>query len=314
MKTICIAEGIELTEIALGTGKRGDKQYQDETFRIMDRYVEMGGNCFDSARVYEKGNSDIELGQWLRSRGIRHKLVLVTKGSHPIPETMHIPRLSRSEIEADVDASLKAFGTDYTDLHLLHRDDVRVPVSEIMPSLDSLVKAGKARAIGVSNWTVTRIIEANAFAAANGLTPLSCSQVHFSLAQTTAAATGDITHVPMNDIEFSWYRESQFPIMAYCTQARGWFVMRARKEEPKKSPLRYYDLLPENHRRLERLKKLSAELGKSIAAITNNYVRDNVANAVALCGFSSVRQLEESFESLTFRLTPEQIRYLETGE
>ncbi len=303
-----------MSEIALGAGKRGAEKDDAVVFEIMDRYVELGGNSFDTARVYGDGASDAGLGRWLKSRGLRDSVTIVSKGSHPDRANMFVPRLSRAEIEQDLNESLRYMGTDHSDLHLLHRDDIKTPVSEIVSSLDALVKAGKTRAVGVSNWTVSRIAEANRFAKENGFAPISCCQMHFSLAQTTAPATGDLTHVPMNDIEFGWYKESRLPVMAFSVQARGWFSVRAAGGTPKDSPTRYYDGFPENFRRLERLQKLAGELGKSLAAVTTAYARDSGINCVPLCAFSSVAQLEESLEALSFMLTPAQARYLETGE
>ncbi len=313
MKKIRIAEGLEFTDIALGESKRGDPAREAAAFAVMDRYVELGGDTFDSARLYYDGGSDRALGKWIRSRGLFGKVNIVTKGSHPNKGDMFRSRLSKDEIERDLNESLSFLGVDHSDLHLLHRDDVKTPVDAIVPVLSGLVRAGKTRAVGVSNWTVGRIIEANEFALQNGFEPLRCCQLHFSLAQTTAAITGDITHVPMNEIEFGWYRESRLPVMCFGAQARGWFAARAAGREPSASPLKYYDLLPENRRRLIRLQNLSKSLGKSLSAITTAYVRDRGLNAVALCSFSSVAQLEEAFEAETFRLTAGQCKYLETG-
>ncbi len=313
MKKINIAQGLAFTALALGDCKRGVPEHEARAFAVMDRYVELGGDTFDSARTYNDGGADRAMGKWLRSRGLREQVNIVTKGSFYDKADMFRSRLSSAEIEQDLNESLAFMEIDHSDLHLLHRDDVRLPVEPIVDALSGLVKAGKARAVGVSNWTVGRIIEANQYALENGLEPLRCCQLHFSLAQTTAAITGDITHVPMNDIELGWYRESQFPVMGFGAQARGWFAARAAGKEPKESPHKYYDLLPENHRRLIRLTKLSESIGKSLTAITTAYVRDRGANAVVLASFSSTEQLEQAFEANTFRLTVDQIKYLETG-
>ena len=169
MKRIQIAPGIEMTDIAMGESRRGYPDCEQSAFEVMDRYVELGGNTFDSARLYSDGAADRALGKWIKSRGLRDSLTVVTKGSHPDRKNMFASRLTRRDIEGDLDESLAFMGLAYSDLHLLHRDDVRIPVEEIMPSLDALVRAGKTRAVGVSNWTAARIIEANQFALENVL-------------------------------------------------------------------------------------------------------------------------------------------------
>ncbi len=315
MEKIRILDGLAITNISLGAGGRGNPALDETQFRIMDAYLALGGNCFDTARKYAEGACDASLGQYFKSRGNRNRVVLCTKGCHPADvNAMHIARLSAKEIEQDLDESLRAIGTDHTDLHLLHRDEPHIPVDEIVPALDRLVKSGKARAVGVSNWTAGRIQQANEFAAANGFAPISLCQIHFSLLQTTAAMTQDVTHVPMSDVEFAWYEQTRLPIMAFGNQGRGYFARKLAGEALRPGHRQYYDYFPENHRRTERLRKLAKELGRSAASVALAYVRDNKLNASALCGFSSTEQLMDSMQALEFRLSEEQVRYLETGK
>ena len=307
---------VEVSEFALGAGKRGPKEMDEACFAVMDRYMEYGGTTFDSARVYAGGQSDEALGRWLKSRKIdRNAVSLVLKGCHPADSRqMHISRLSPEEIAGDLEASLQAVGTDYADLYLLHRDNPRLPVDEIMVTLDRLVREGKTRAVGCSNWTIGRIIEANEFAEANGLHKLSVCQIHFSLAQTTASQTKDVTHVPMSDVEFGWYQESGFPIMGFGPQGRGYFHRKLSGIAATDGDKRYYDYIPENRRRAERLGRLAKETGYSPAAILLAYSRDNRICSEPLAAFSSIAQMEDAYGALKFTLTPGQIRYLETGE
>ncbi len=316
MKKNIQAGPVMLSEFALGAGKRGPKELDEACFAVMDRYMEAGGDTFDSARVYSGGQADEALGRWMKSRKIdRDSVTLIMKGGFPADsKQMHISRLSAEDIACDLEASLKAAGTDHADLYLLHRDNPRLPVDEMMTALDRLVREGKTRAVGCSNWTIGRIIEANEFAAANGLVPLSLCQIHFSLAVTTAAQTKDVTHVPMSDVEFGWYEESGFPIMGYGPMGRGYFHRRLNGAPPTDGDKRYYDYIPENRRRAQRLQHLSEATGYAPAAILLAYSRDNRLASVPLAGFSRIEQLEEAYQALCFTLTPEQIRYLETGE
>ncbi|MBQ2957639.1 MAG: aldo/keto reductase [Clostridia bacterium] len=307
---------VDVSEFALGAGKRGPKEMDEACFAVMDRYLEYGGTTFDSARIYAAGQADEALGRWLRSRKIdRSSVRLVLKGCHPTDtKQMHISRLSPEEIRFDLEESLRAVGTEYADLYLLHRDNPRLPVDEIMIELDKLVREGKARAVGCSNWTIGRIIEANEFAEANGLTPLSTCQIHFSLALTTAAQSKDVTHVPMNDIEFGWYEESGFPIMGFGPQGRGFFHRKLNGLPVSENDMRYYERIPENRRRADRLGRLAKESGYSPASLLLAYSRDNRINSEPLAGFSSIAQMDDAYGALNFTLSPEQIRFLESGE
>ena len=305
---------LRVSEMALGAGGRGDVRNDPISFKIMDHYIGHGGNCFDTARIYGNGASDEALGRWLRQSKLRNEIYLCTKGNHPDLSTMHIARLSPKEIEDDLDASLRAIGTDYTDLHLLHRDDPKIPVEDIMPAMDQLVRSGRVRVIGCSNWTIGRIHEANQFALENGLTPFSLCQIHHSLAVTTPAQTRDITHVPMSGVEYRWYRRTQFPIMAFSTQARGFFSAAQSGADQKQNNIQYYGKIPENLERAGRLIELAGTLGAGVAELAVSYVKYGGLNAVVLGAFSSTQQMDMAVRGLNIELTAEQVRYLESGE
>lgn len=311
MEYISIIDGISITREMIGIEHLGVETSKKECFAFIDTYLESGGNCIDTARLYNNGETDRVLGEWLRTSGRRNDVILCTKGSHNNPDKS--PRLSPQNIMDDMDAALHDIGIDHTDIHLLHRDNLDLPVSEIMPALDRLVRTGKARAVGVSNWTVSRIIEANQFAAENGLAPITASQIQYSLAVTTPAATGDLTHIAMNNVEYGWYQESQLPVLAYSAQARGYFIKKLKGEELKPSVKRYYDSFPENHRRAERVAKLAADLNCTVAEICIAYVLCSGLNTAALLTVSSLAQLESAFSAEKIKLTQEQVRYLEDG-
>ena len=314
MKTIHITDGIDIANITIGIEHLGLYKTKEECFSFIDSYLAGGGNCIDTARLYNAGETDKVLGEWLRQSGKRHEVVLCTKGSHNDLATGAV-RLTPENIVSDLDDALRDIGIDHTDLHLLHRDNIKLPVSEIMPAVDKLVRSGKARAVGVSNWTAARIVQANRFAAENGLTPFCVSQLMYSLAVTTPAATGDLTHTVMNDAEYGWYRETQFPVMAYSAQARGYFIKLAQGVPiTRPSVTRYYQDFPENQRRLQRLQQLSAQLGCSVAALCVAYVLCAGLQASALITISNLSQLGEVLQSGDIALTPAQIHFLECGK
>lgn len=314
MKHIELDGGVSLCELVFGGTKRFDDSACKLQFEMMDRYIELGGNTFDSARSYNGGKSDSYLGTWLRTSGLgRDQVVLTTKGSCPNKETPYVHRLSPQEIQGDLMQSLDQIGTDYTDVHLLHRDDPSLPVGEIMQALDEMVRAGRARAIGCSNWTAVRIASANAYARAHGLTPFAVSQVYFSLAQTTPMQANDLTLVTMNDVEFGWYRETQMPVMAFGAMGRGFFHAYAENRPQRERAFYNLDLLPENLRRAQRAVALCRRLGCSLGALLGAYVRDSGLRAAALCSFTKMNQLEDSAAMADVVLTPGQIRYLESG-
>ncbi len=311
MKKIAIANGVEISALALGACRAS----HEDTKVIMKKYMEAGGNVFDSARAYFDGEYDTFLGECLREFGVRDKVNVCMKGCMPASDdAMHISRLTKQDIKGDLEKSLMKAKLDYTDMYLLHRDDVKIPVSEIMPALDELVKEGKTRVVGVSNWTGARIEQANRFAKENGLEPLSLCQMHYSLAETTAAATGDITHVPMSDVEYRWHTDNDFPIMAFASQGKGFFGKFEQGLEQNPFVYKYYGYFPENWKRAERAVELAKKYNTNASAIVLAYVTQGKIRASALMGFSSVEQYEKSIDVLRINLTPEEISYLEKGE
>jgi len=133
-----------VSSVCLGGAPFGSSIDPDKSMRLMDLFVELGGNFIDTANVYGKwlpdGRSASEetLGKWMKTRKNRGRLVVTTKGAHPDLKTMSVQRLSKEEISADVDDSLKNLQTDYIDLYWLHRDDPNRCVGEILERLRSV--------------------------------------------------------------------------------------------------------------------------------------------------------------------------------
>jgi len=140
---------------------------------VLDAFMERGGNFIDSADVYsrwvpgnEGGESEEILGQWMKDRGNRADVILATKLGSPMGEGKQ--GLSRAYMMQAVEDSLRRLQTDYIDLYQAHRDDPNTPLEETMAAFDELVKSGKVRWIGASNYTAARLAEANAVAQAGG--------------------------------------------------------------------------------------------------------------------------------------------------
>jgi aryl-alcohol dehydrogenase-like predicted oxidoreductase len=140
---------------------------------VLDTFMEEGGNFVDSADVYSRwvpgnqgGESEVILGQWMKDRGNRADVIVATKLGSPMGESKQ--GLSRAYMMQAVEDSLTRLQTDYIDLYQAHRDDPNTPLEETMAAFDELVKSGKVRWIGASNYTAARLAEANAAAKAGG--------------------------------------------------------------------------------------------------------------------------------------------------
>ncbi len=144
------------------------------SFSLLDRFVDAGFNFIDTADVYSAwapgnvgGESETIIGNWLKSRGLRDKVVIATKvGSEMGPDEKG---LAPAYIRKAVDASLKRLQTDYIDLYQSHWDDPATPFEDVLGTYKELIEAGKVRAIGASNLTPERLTEALEVARANNL-------------------------------------------------------------------------------------------------------------------------------------------------
>ena len=139
----------------------------------------------ESGQCY--GRAEGVLGRWMAARGNREQLVVLSKCGDLKNGVVH---LDRQVIEQELSESLRQLRTDHIDVYLLHRDDPGTPISEYMTCLNECKAAGKIRCFGVSNWTVARITEANAWAAAHGMEGFSVSSPHYGLAVQEADPWG----------------------------------------------------------------------------------------------------------------------------
>lgn len=302
---------IALSKIVLGTSYYGTGINQKDAYALLDKYYLCGGRTLDTARIYginEAGfsASELTIGEWMSLRGVRSEITLISKGGHPPFGKMDQSRLDRESLHSDCNASLRDLGTDYIDLYFLHRDDERLPVGPIMDALHELVEAGKVRALGASNWRIERILQANAYAKANGKTPFSISQIQWSLAHCTPEAVGDPTLVCMDDAEYSKYLEAGLPVMAFASQAKGLFSKYiAGGEAALNEKIRQRFLTEENLHRIDRVQRLSERTGYSPAAITLSYITCNAVDGYAIVGCSNVDQLMDSLSADLLDLDPD---------
>ena len=177
--------GIEIAPIAFGGNVFGWTADEATSHRLLDAFVDAGFSFVDTADVYSRwapgnkgGESETVIGSWLRKdKGKRDRIVLATKCGMGLPSRA----LSRSHIVESVDASLKRLNTDRIDLFQSHKDDKDTPQEETLSTYAELVKAGKIRAIGASNFEAPRLAEAARIAEEKGLPRYESLQPHYNL-------------------------------------------------------------------------------------------------------------------------------------
>ena len=304
--------GKQASVLALGTMDFGGKIPEGMAFDCLDAYAEMGGNNIDTARVYgdfvsgKQGGSEEVIGRWLERRGAREKIVLGTKGAHPPVEDMHHGRLSREEIEGDIQKSLEALRTDFVDIYWLHRDDENRPVADILETLNGLIDRGWTRVLGASNWSIERIREANDYACKHGLAGFAANQPQFSLAKQVVCHDDTLKQMDARTWEF--HRKTGLKCFAFSSQAKGFYTKLEQLGEAGLSPKareRFY--FPENTDRLAELKKLSSETGYSVNALCILYLTSQPFEVYPILGYSRLEQLLSAKEAADGQLTREQV-------
>jgi aryl-alcohol dehydrogenase-like predicted oxidoreductase len=155
------ATGVEISELCLGAMMFGNETDEQTSAQILDTFTEAGGNFIDTADIYGEGRSEEVLGRWLKTRR-REDHIVATKVWAPTGSGRNDRGLSRKHVLEAVDASLRRLGTDYIDLYQVHRWDDGTPLTETLSTLDSLVRSGKVRYIGASNfcgWQIQKAID-----------------------------------------------------------------------------------------------------------------------------------------------------------
>lgn len=285
---------LRLSPIALGTVKAGIAWSGREADALLDAYLDMGGNVLDTARVYtppHEGCSEQVLGDWLRRSGKRDRVVIVSKGGHPAIESMTTPRMDRASMTADLEASLRALGTDVIDLYLYHRDDPATPAGVLVEQMEDFRRAGKIRWYGCSNWTTPRMAEAAAYAQAHGLPGFAANECLYNVGVRHMGPLPDKTMVAADDAMLAHHRVTGMGMLAYCGLCSGYFH-RLMAEGVEAVRGKKYDT-PGNRRVAERLNAVCRDYGVTLSQAELAFLLAQPFDTVALAGVSRVEQLTD---------------------
>ncbi len=302
----------EVSDILLGSDLYGTEVDENTAFSLIDRYLEFGGNCVDTARLYGFGKSEETIGKWVKSARKQGKEIYIsTKGGHPRLETMNVSRISEEEIENDINDSLKALCVDAIDFYWLHRDDISKSPEEILEFMNKFIKQGKIKNFGVSNWRAERIIKANDYAINNGLAPIVASQLQWSLA-VQSEGIGDPTLVRMDNSEFELYKKSGLTAVAYSSQGKGIFSMLDAGGVDAVVGWAKSDYLNDtNLKRFKVAKEIATKYNVPISSIVLAYIYSNpFVSSHVLIGPMTIDQLEDSLSNSALVLTKDEMELL----
>jgi len=278
---------------------------KDASRAIIKRALDLGINFFDTANVYAYGNSEEILGRALNDFTNRDEVVIATKVFVPMRQAPNSGGLSRKHILSQIDHSLKRLGTDYVDLYIIHRWDYNTPIEETMEALHDSVKAGKVRYIGASAMYAWQFQKALHVAEKHGWTRFVSMQNHYNLI----------------------YREEEREMLPLCLEegiavtpysplasgrlARDWSESTRRLETDPIAKQKYDATADSDKMVIERVAELAEKYAAPMAHIALAWMLNKKPVVAPVIGATKISHLESAVESLSVRLSPEDMAYLE---
>lgn len=281
------------------------KTGRDEARALLDRAIGAGVNFIDTANVYAEGESETILGELIEGR--RDQLVIATKAGWRTSPAINDTGLSARHLLSSVEASLKRLGTHYVDVFIAHRHDVNTPLEETLQALDTIVKHGKARYLGVSNWPAWKIAAAVELQRKNGWAQFTHAQMMYSLVGRGVEEEA----VPM-------MRHYGIGLTAWSPLAGG-FLSGKYSWESLKDPanrLSGFDWIPFDKAKafdlIERMRAMGAERGATVAQVALAWVLSKSVVSSVILGASKMWQLDDNLAAADLALTPEELGELDT--
>jgi aryl-alcohol dehydrogenase-like predicted oxidoreductase len=311
--------GLSVTRLALGAMTFGESKgfmkgvtsEDAEARRVFDRALDAGIDTVDTANVYSEGRSEELLGEWLK--GKREKVVLATKCRFPTEGLTaqvgpHEQGLSRKAILAACEGSLRRLKTDYVDLYQVHMQDRSVPIEETLSALDDLVRQGKVRYVGCSNYAGYRLVESLWAADRRGLEPFAAIQLQWSLAFREC----ERELVPAA-------RAFGLGLLVWSPLARGFLTGKYVRGQPPPKGARLeawtdtYKAIdtPKNWATMAKVRELAEVHGTSPAAVALAWLLAKPEVTSILVGARSVAQIDENLAALQVKLTAEEVASLD---
>ena len=274
------------------------------SFRLLDELLDRGFNYIDSANVYSKwvpghsgGESETVLGQWMKARHNRNKVLIATKVGMLNEATE--AGLSAANIKEQIDASLRRLQTDYVDVYFSHKYEDHTPLEETMQAYDRLIKAGKVRCIGASNFPVEKLKESQRVAAENELPRYEVYQPEYHLMERESF-----------EKEYQAYCIGEnISVTSYWTLASGFLTGKYKSEEDVKGSSREDKVVKffteTGHQVLLALEEVSKKHGVSPAGVTLAWTMARPGITSPIASATQPNHLESFYEAIGLRLDAE---------
>lgn len=295
--------GLQVSVAGLGCNNFGMRTDAAASQAVIAKALDVGINFFDTADVYGgRGKSEQILGEALR--GKRGDVIIATKFASPMGEGPHWSGASRRYITQAVEASLRRLGSDYIDLYQVHFPDVKTPIEETMCALDDLVRAGKVRYIGCSNFAGWQIADAQWVARTEHATPFVSAQNQYSLLDRRV----EREVVPA-------CRKFGLGLLPYFPLANGFLSGKYRRGEPLPEGTRLAGAGPrastllseENFDTLDKLQAFAEARGKTTLDLAIAWLASQPVIGSVISGATKPEQVEQNARATEWRLTAEEL-------
>jgi len=301
MQNITLSNTLSVSPAALGAMNFGTTTSREAAFAILDAYLDAGGNFIDTSNNYAHwagsgDESETVLGEWLTDRRCRDRVILATKVG--FDRHGHGAGLRAAQIEYWIEESLRKLRTDYIDLYYAHTDDADTPLEETMAAFDRLVRAGKVRCLGGSNYDTWRFAEANAAAKEQSGTPFTVMQQRFTYLHPRADMPPKYRFNEFAGRErLRYLADKSIPLVAYSCLAKGGYADDTRLPA---------DLIAGE--RLTFLRRMAAEKGVSASALAVAWMANlhrcpGFPRVIPLFASSKVEHFLDSLRGVELSLT-----------
>lgn len=303
---------LHVTPLCLGSNVFGWTSDEQTSFAVLDAYFAGGGNFIDTADSYSAwlpghtgGESETIIGRWMKARGNREQVIVATKVGSRMNTGPNAQGLSRRYILEEAEASLKRLQTDYIDLYQAHRDDLNTPLDETLAAFNDLVRQGKMRYIGASNYSAERLREALEVSAKHGYARYESVQPPYSLVNREAY---EPNLEPL-------CLEQGLGVITYSSLASGFLTGKYRPGQPlpstpraKRIQERYMN--GKGFKILEQVERVAREHNVTIAQVALAWIMARPGITAPIASATSVEQTRELLSSLTLTLSDSDITVL----
>ena len=294
-----------VSPLCLGGNVFGWTAGERSSFAVLDAYVDGGGNFIDTADTYGVGKSESIIGRWMSTRKIRDRVIIATKVGSRMGNDPNAQGLSHRHIMAEAEASLKRLQIDVIDLYQAHRDDPNMPLEETMAAFTDLVRQGKVRYVGASNYSAARLREALQVSEQHGYVSYECLQPQYNLLERTEYE---------RDLEPLCLGEG-LGVITYFSLARGFLTGKYRPGQdlpssPRAASIQDRYMNERGFRVLEQLDRIAAAHHATVAQVALAWIMARPSITSAIASATSVEQVRELLGSVDLQLTAEEIEAL----